>query len=52
MIDDKIVELRGTITQINDDLVLAQQKLINVEAGKQLNDAKDDLQAVVNNINN
>jgi hypothetical protein len=50
MIDAKIVELRGTITQIKNDLVLAQQTLINAEAGRQLNDAKVDLQAVVDGI--
>jgi hypothetical protein len=50
MVDAKIVELRGTITQIKNDLVLAQQNLINAEAGRQLNDAKADLQAVVDGI--
>lgn len=50
MVDAKIVELRNTITQIKDDLVLAQQNLINAEALKQLNDAKEDLQSVVNGI--
>lgn len=50
LIDAKIVELRGTITQIKDDLVLAQQNLINEEALKQLNDAKADLESVVDGI--
>lgn len=50
LVDAKIVELRGTITQIKNDLVKAQQDLINAEARNQLNDAKADLQAVVDGI--
>lgn len=50
LVDAKIIELRGTITKIKDDLVKAQQDLINAEALKQLNDAKADLQSVVDGI--
>ena len=50
MVDAKIIELRGTITQINNNLIATQKELINAEAGRQLQSAKDALQAVVNGI--
>lgn len=49
-IDTRINELRVEITQIKDDLVAAQQKLINDEAKRQLEAAKTELESVVNGI--
>jgi len=50
MVDAKIVELRGTITIINNNLIATQKGLINAEAGRQLQSAKDALQDVVDGI--
>jgi hypothetical protein len=52
LIDAKINSLRTTITQKRDDLVAAQKLLIDAKALELETAAKNQLQAVVNNINN